>query len=52
MALEYFPADLGQVIDNPEVKLTENDIKRIFKGILEAGYFLHRNWVLHRVDFF
>lgn len=52
MGLEYMVCDLSRIIDDSEISLNNNDIKNIFKQIVEGVKHLHDNWILHRVIFF
>lgn len=47
--MECMVCDLGKLIDEERVVLTEEDIVDIFKQILLGVNHLHQNWILHRV---
>ena len=52
ITIEYMTCDLGKLIDDQRYKMNEEDIKYIFKSIIDGVDFMHKNWIMHRVSFF
>lgn len=52
LVMDCLVCDLGKLIDTPKVTITEADTVTIFKQLVEGVAFLHKHWILHRVDRF
>ena len=47
--LDFCETDLEQIIQAPDISLTEADIKRYMLMMLRGVEYCHAHWVLHRV---
>ena len=50
LAMECLVCDLAKLIDDEKVTFTEEDIADIFRQVVLGVNHLHKNWILHRVD--
>ena len=48
MVTPYMSHDLSGLLENPDVKLTEPQIKCYMLQLLEGTKYLHQNHILHR----
>ncbi|KAK8794668.1 hypothetical protein WA158_001649 [Blastocystis sp. Blastoise] len=48
LVLEYCCTDLGRILKDKEIKLSESDIKTIMKECLESLDYCHKHWIMHR----
>lgn len=46
--MDYFETDLGRIIDNKKIDLSENDIRVVIGQVIGALRALHGNYILHR----
>ena len=49
--MEYLETDLYKLVRDQSMTLREDQVKNIMIQILEGVNFLHKNFIMHRVNF-